>query len=59
MIEDVLTAWIAGYAGTRVMEPVSKKLYELESAQAREKGRRRTPRGRDHRTSSQRRRSSA
>lgn len=29
-------AGLAGYVATRVMEPVSQKLYELESEQARE-----------------------
>lgn len=35
VVEDVLTAWIAGYVGTEAMEPVSMKLYDLESEQAR------------------------
>lgn len=30
-LEDLAIAWIAGYAGTKAMEPVSMKLYELES----------------------------
>ncbi|NUS36527.1 MAG: DUF1440 domain-containing protein [Pseudarthrobacter sp.] len=33
--EDLVTAWVAGYVGTKAMEPVSMKLYELESAQDR------------------------
>ncbi len=34
-IADVGIGVIAGYVGTKVMEPVSMKLYELESAEAR------------------------
>ena len=30
--EDLAVATLAGYLGTKVMEPVSRKLYELESA---------------------------
>jgi len=37
LIEDVAVAWPAGYVGTRAMEPVSMKLYELESAADRER----------------------
>jgi uncharacterized membrane protein YagU involved in acid resistance len=29
-LEDLATAWVAGYVGTKAMEPVSMKLYELE-----------------------------
>jgi uncharacterized membrane protein YagU involved in acid resistance len=35
--EDVLTAWIGGVVGTKVMEQASTKLYELESEEARAK----------------------
>ncbi len=34
-IVDVGTGMIAGYVGTKVLEPVSMKLYELESEEAR------------------------
>jgi len=34
-LEDLATAWVAGYVGTKAMEPVSMKLYELESEQDR------------------------
>lgn len=34
-LEDLAVASVAGYLGTRAMEPVSMKLYELESEQAR------------------------
>lgn len=34
---DLLLAVLAGYVGTKVMEPVSMKLYQLESAEARER----------------------
>lgn len=30
-LEDLATAWVGGYVGTKAMEPVSMKLYELES----------------------------
>ena len=30
VLEDLATAWVAGYVGTKAMEPVSMKLYELE-----------------------------
>lgn len=33
--EDLGVAALAGYLGTKIMEPVSQKLYELEPAQAR------------------------
>lgn len=33
---DVAIGMIGGFVGTRVMAPVSMKLYELESEQARE-----------------------
>jgi hypothetical protein len=35
LIKDGAIAVVAGYVGTKVMEPVSQKLYELESEQAR------------------------
>lgn len=35
VLEDLAIASLAGYVGTKAMEPVSMKLYELESAQAR------------------------
>ncbi|PVZ52661.1 DUF1440 domain-containing protein [Arthrobacter sp. H-02-3] len=34
-LEDLATAWVAGYVGTKAMEPVSMKLYELEPARDR------------------------
>ncbi len=37
LIEDVAVTSAAGYMGTRAMEPVSMKLYELESAADRER----------------------
>ncbi len=36
LIKDAVVAGVAGYLGTRVMDPVSQKLYELEPAAARE-----------------------
>ncbi|WP_219418486.1 DUF1440 domain-containing protein [Pseudonocardia nigra] len=35
MLEDLGIASVAGYVGTKAMEPVSMKLYEMESEQAR------------------------
>ncbi len=37
LLTDLALAPIAGYVGTKVMEPVSSKLYELESAQDRKR----------------------
>ena len=34
---DLALAPVAGYVGTKVMEPVSSKLYELESEQDRKR----------------------
>lgn len=34
-LEDLAIAWVAGAVGTKAMEPVSMKLYELESEQDR------------------------
>jgi hypothetical protein len=34
-LKGAAIAGLAGYVGTKVMEPVSQKLYELESEQAR------------------------
>jgi uncharacterized membrane protein YagU involved in acid resistance len=36
VLEDLAVASLAGYVGTKAMEPVSMKLYELESEQARQ-----------------------
>jgi uncharacterized membrane protein YagU involved in acid resistance len=35
ILEDLAVASLAGYVGTKAMEPVSMKLYQLESEQAR------------------------
>jgi hypothetical protein len=35
VLEDLAVASLAGYVGTKAMEPVSMKLYEMESEQAR------------------------
>lgn len=35
LLEDLAVASLAGYVGTKAMEPVSMKLYQLESEQAR------------------------
>ena len=35
LVRDAAIAGLAGYTATRVMEPVSQKVYELESEQAR------------------------
>jgi hypothetical protein len=35
VLEDLAVASLAGYVGTKAMEPVSMKLYQLESEQAR------------------------
>jgi len=35
LAEDLVVAALAGYVGTKVMEPVSMKLYELESVEDR------------------------
>lgn len=37
LIYDIGTGMIGGYVGTKVMEPVSMKLYELESEETRRK----------------------
>ena len=35
LLGDAAIAGLAGYVGTKIMEPVSQKLYELESEQTR------------------------
>jgi len=35
MIRDVVVAGMAGFVATKLMEPVSTKLYELKSPRAR------------------------
>ncbi len=37
LLTDLALAPVAGYVGTKVMEPVSSKLYELESEQDRKR----------------------
>ena len=37
LVADVGTGMIGGYVGTEVMQPVSMKLYELESEEDRRK----------------------
>lgn len=37
ILEEAVVAAAAGYVGTKVMEPLSMKLYELESDQARQR----------------------
>lgn len=36
LMKDAAIAGLAGYVATRVMEPVSQRLYEMESPQARQ-----------------------
>lgn len=38
LLIDLALAPLAGYAGTKLMEPVSSKLYELESQADRDRG---------------------
>ena len=38
LLTDLALTPVAGYVGTKVMEPVSSKLYELESEQDRKRG---------------------
>ena len=43
LVKDAAIAGLAGYLATRVMEPVSQKLYEMESEQARKQEDERDP----------------